>query len=353
MEVKDTISMDQACCSEADTVSGNAKCEGEVIGQIEHTDLETEGKKEDMCKVCDENTAKYRCPKCLTRTCSLECVKAHKKSTKCDGVRCKTAYVPMSAYNENHLLSDYRLLEEIARSCDNNDRGLKKTPYTISKWTAIQRNEARRRNIDLKLAPLVFSTHQENSTRYDIRSKSFQWHIEWQFMPLDFKVQVKKVPDSNTIWQALSHISSEIVSGKPGIQSYLENANIAIFIRRLDYPSNVEKYHRIDTKLTIKEALGGKTVVEFPRFIVVLLSEADEYLSKVSEEVSPHADATNFEEKKPQNRRNFHQRKKFGRGNHNRRPHQKQSESQSRQPRGDNEPTSLSIHNHTASDTFP
>lgn len=327
--------------SSATASSDQAKC----------TDTESEKRKcnrEDLCNVCVENAAKYRCPKCLTRTCSLACVKAHKKSKNCDGVRCKTAYVPMSGYKENNMLSDYRLLEEIARSCDNNDRDLKRTPFTTSKWTAIQRKEALRRNINLKLAPVLFTMHKENSTKYDFRSKSFQWHIEWHFLPLDFKLQATKVPDSKTVREALKDSSS----GKPEIQSYLENANIAIFMRRLDYPSSTEKYHRIDTKLTIKEALEGKTVVEFPRFIVVLISEADGYLKKVNEEVSPHIETTNFEERKSQNRRNS-QRKKFGRGSHNRKPYQKKIEPQSRQSRDYHEPTSLSFHNHTASDTFP
>lgn len=310
-----------------------------------------ECKKMDLCNVCDENAAKYRCPKCLIRTCSVQCVKAHKASANCDGVRCKTAFVPMTVYNENHMLSDYRLLEEIARSCDNNDRDLKQTAFT-SKWTTIQRNEARRRNINLKLAPLGFTMHKENSTRYDIRSKSFQWHVEWQFLPLDFKLQANRVPDSKTVWEALTNVSDEIVSQRPEIQSYLENVNVAIFMRRLDYPSNIEKYHRIDAKVTIKEALEGKTVAEFPRFIVVLLSEADEYLKKVSDEVSPHVDLTDFEETKPSDRRNFH-RKKFGRGGHNRKPYQKKFESQSRQSHDHKEPPPLSFHNHTAADTFP
>ena len=36
---------------------------------------------------------------------SLGCVKAHKATDKCDGRRCKTAYVSQSELSDNHLLS--------------------------------------------------------------------------------------------------------------------------------------------------------------------------------------------------------------------------------------------------------
>lgn len=31
------------------------------------------------CEICNENQSKYTCPKCLLRTCSLECIKKHKE----------------------------------------------------------------------------------------------------------------------------------------------------------------------------------------------------------------------------------------------------------------------------------
>ena len=75
------------------------------------------------CEMCGSNEAKYRCPGCNKRTCryefdnikrrsrvhanihSLGCVKAHKAKDKCDGRRCKTAYVSQSEFSDNHLLS--------------------------------------------------------------------------------------------------------------------------------------------------------------------------------------------------------------------------------------------------------
>jgi len=55
--------------------------------------------------VCGVKEAKYRCPGCETSTCSLTCVKEHKKELKCDGIRKKVAYVPVAKMTDLHLLS--------------------------------------------------------------------------------------------------------------------------------------------------------------------------------------------------------------------------------------------------------
>jgi len=35
------------------------------------------------CDVCGVAEAKYKCPRCAKRTCSLNCVKAHKQADEC------------------------------------------------------------------------------------------------------------------------------------------------------------------------------------------------------------------------------------------------------------------------------
>ena len=49
---------------------------------------------------------------CLTKSCSLACTKQHKQSTGCTGKRAREAFVPLLEYNEKHLVSDYRFVEE-------------------------------------------------------------------------------------------------------------------------------------------------------------------------------------------------------------------------------------------------
>lgn len=55
---------------------------------------------------------------CKKRTCSLQCSKAHKEETGCTGKRAREAFVPLSQYEERHLMSDFRFVEEVAEAKD-------------------------------------------------------------------------------------------------------------------------------------------------------------------------------------------------------------------------------------------
>ncbi|KAJ1894617.1 Box C/D snoRNA accumulation [Kickxella alabastrina] len=67
------------------------------------------------CEQCGSQTAKYKCPGCMLRTCSLACSKSHKSSTNCSGTRDKTKFIKRAEYDANTLMSDYGFLQDIAR----------------------------------------------------------------------------------------------------------------------------------------------------------------------------------------------------------------------------------------------
>lgn len=64
------------------------------------------------------NRAKYKCPKCETRSCSLDCVKKHKAEADCDGVRDKVKYLSMQKFTDMDVVNDFRLLEEVTSHVD-------------------------------------------------------------------------------------------------------------------------------------------------------------------------------------------------------------------------------------------
>ena len=49
---------------------------------------------------------------CLVRTCSLRCSQEHKRMASCNGKRAREAFVELSAYDEDTLRSDFKLLEQ-------------------------------------------------------------------------------------------------------------------------------------------------------------------------------------------------------------------------------------------------
>ena len=75
------------------------------VGSKEDEDEEEVGKTKNLCGECKEAVAKYKCPVCSVRTCSLKCVNAHKARTQCSGVRDKTAYLPMNKLGDREMFS--------------------------------------------------------------------------------------------------------------------------------------------------------------------------------------------------------------------------------------------------------
>ena len=66
------------------------------------------------CQVCQEQAAKYCCPACQMRTCSLACVQAHKKESKCPGLKvAPTAPAAADKYGEEDFVKDYQFLERV------------------------------------------------------------------------------------------------------------------------------------------------------------------------------------------------------------------------------------------------
>ncbi len=82
------------------------------------TDPENPAKNASNCEVCHLTPSRYRCPRCSLRTCSAACVTRHKRDRGCSGVRDRARYVPLGAFTELDLLSDYRLLEEAGRQVE-------------------------------------------------------------------------------------------------------------------------------------------------------------------------------------------------------------------------------------------
>lgn len=70
-----------------------------------------------LCEVCKSCDFKYKCPKCFTKTCCLECAKTHKKmKMKCNpppkDVRFLD-YISMQDYGNENFQKDLNFLEEI------------------------------------------------------------------------------------------------------------------------------------------------------------------------------------------------------------------------------------------------
>lgn len=76
-----------------------------------------------ICSIC-KAPAKYTCPRCAARSCSLPCSKAHKENKGCSGVRDPAAFVPLAKFTQGTWDGDYAWLESTRRQVATFGEGL-------------------------------------------------------------------------------------------------------------------------------------------------------------------------------------------------------------------------------------
>ena len=84
------------------------------------------------CAICNAKIAIYRCPRCHTCTCSLECCRIHKKggdskegsnnNKPCDGKRDRTQFCSLKGFTDSQLSSDYHFLEDVLKVSESTKR---------------------------------------------------------------------------------------------------------------------------------------------------------------------------------------------------------------------------------------
>lgn len=81
-----------------------------------------------LCEVCAFHNAKYTCPRCELKTCSLKCNKIHKLELECTGERDRARFIPLKKFTNMDLSNDYRFLEEVSRTLQSSRKTYGKRP---------------------------------------------------------------------------------------------------------------------------------------------------------------------------------------------------------------------------------
>uniref|UniRef100_F6Z181 Box C/D snoRNA protein 1 n=1 Tax=Callithrix jacchus TaxID=9483 RepID=F6Z181_CALJA len=226
------------------------------------------------CETCGTEEAKYRCPRCMRYSCSLPCVKKHKTELTCNGVRDKTAYISIQQFTEMNLLSDYRFLEDVARTADHISRdAFLKRPIS-NKHMYFMKNRARRQGINLKLLPNGFTKRKENSTFFDKKKQQFCWHVKLQFPQSQAEYIEKRVPEDKTINEILKpYIDPE--KSDPVIRQrlkvYIRSQTGVQILMKVEYmQQNLVRYYELDPYKSLLDNLRNKVIIEYPTLHVVL-----------------------------------------------------------------------------------
>ncbi|EPB84688.1 hypothetical protein HMPREF1544_08561 [Mucor circinelloides 1006PhL] len=251
---------------------------------------EEEIKKAKLCQICQEKDWIYTCPRCLTHTCSLKCVKQHKKEAPCSGERDKTAYVPLQKYTETHMMSDYTYLEDVSRQSDNITRSRMETNRDLKVKSAENRAKAfskvaNQLGIHYSSLPVGMSRNKLNQSNYSKNLKQIFWSIEVNFCfngkkerylehsfpqikPFSAFFENLLLAENPQGRGAYSTIRHQV---KLFIDAGIDQFNIALKKEKSPRGHFVNVTHQINH--IFKDVLKGEQIIEYPIFYVWLKSQ--------------------------------------------------------------------------------
>ncbi|KAH8383869.1 hypothetical protein KR009_010932 [Drosophila setifemur] len=247
-----------------------------------------------MCEVCADKEARYACPKCEVKTCSLPCVQIHKKELQCDGQRDRTKFVPLSEMTAREFMSDYCFLEEATRFTENRKRdpGKRFTHENRRLPKFRMRTAAQKRNIRLQLLLPHFSRHRENTTFLDWKQLRLHWRVEWLFV----NTPGEKAKEEEQEQEPVARSTVSLVDARCDEQTSLADlirkyvdleqetardrrkllvhhqtagiGQLSFWLRAEGVRRSSRSCYSLQAAKSLGENLAGKTIVEFPSIFV-------------------------------------------------------------------------------------
>ncbi|XP_058087657.1 uncharacterized protein LOC131234735 [Magnolia sinica] len=237
--------------------------------------------KSSLCQECSQNPSKYTCPGCSLRTCSLPCVKSHKQRTSCTGKRLRTAFIPLSQFDDNLLISDYNFLEETKRAAESAQRmrdGLfGNYGFRLPIRLKLLRNAAGRRKTRLLVLPSGMEKREKNRSIFHQRKKSIFWTIEWRFHSTDVVLIDHGVDEHEHLVPVIEkHLKPGPWNNqlKPFCKEPLDS--LKFFIQK--NPKGLKSpFRELNIKDPISLQLAGVVIIEFPVIHVFLPSHSYDF----------------------------------------------------------------------------
>ncbi len=222
------------------------------------------------CQVCEQQTAKYTCPRCSVKTCSVGCVRAHKERTACDGIRDVTGYVAKTDMSNLTLLSDYRFLEHVDRNIEQLSRKRLQHRPPVKKRNFVQQtlsNIARDHGVSLRFLPADFSKHKKNTIRFEKRPDAtfLLWSVEFLFPDFDKAAHVLFPVHQQTL---LKDVLSDLFDPAKTTPDFYFKVKEAKDKPLRAFLLTHGKRREIDLESSLASALTGSTVFEYPTIVV-------------------------------------------------------------------------------------
>ena len=256
---------------------------------------ENEEEKKALCEICKKEEYKYNCPKCKIKTCSVSCVKTHKKKYGCDGEKDKFKLITKQVdYNEqvfhrdvnflNNAINDINMSnKKIYNLTENTDNSQNKTFKTF------KRILKKFRDINYYKSPIIMECNKYNKSYSDTNLKKIYWTIKLNFLDeklyyisdivfdgdetnlkklIDYLNNNKESIDKNNV-DILNIIKDEEWYKKYGFYIKMDIFSLNYEEKKKYFNYNKYYYSICDLETNINELLKGKNVYEFPEFYLI------------------------------------------------------------------------------------
>ena len=306
------INAAQASTEQDMKVAGDAECAS--LPPSEPRSTSSSSKKSTnltRCEECKKQDSIYVCPRCRIRTCSLPCCQSHKERTGCNGKRDRTAFKPIGRMTDGDLRSDYFFLEEVLGQMPRNrkrarlppqqpSRGGKSTAATSAttvsapavagvvdksdldplhtKTTQSHKSkrlaqQAQIRGITLQLMPPVMERHTKNTSSYNLKKNTIFWKVDVIVEPEKRLVSFSVSENEEDIF--IKHIAKRCFG--TDFATKQKQTKYHLFLKKIPTSAKNPKYVKIDQTSSLKQALAGETIIEYPTIYCVPESQIEEY----------------------------------------------------------------------------
>lgn len=216
----------------------------------------------------------------------------------------------------NHLKSvemmivfglDYFFLDDINSAVDasiRSRRNIIQSLPQLPKWLVKIRLEARMRGTRLKILPAGFEKRKTNKTMFHYKEKCLFWTLEMIFEstdhsnPEDLVIFDGRVKEHLTLTEILkSHLyPADPFDTYDRIKrlSDFRSTNLSDLCVFLKLES--KGHLKVDVSLTLQKCLEGKTITEYPTFLVVMPQNQDKYHQATSSDKKDSSEKTSSSE---------------------------------------------------------
>lgn len=212
-----------------------------------------------QCAICHISAAKYTCPACSLRTCSVPCIKQHKTKTLCTGLIAPSTFIPAKALATPESLNrDYNFLTGIERKLgkeEGADQDEDRAGKLATLWKA--------REVDVRRAPRGMKRRAEDESRVENSGNGknnkrarIVWSIEWV---VGGERRMEMIPEGTMLVDAFRKLEPRPAKApaKGEEKFYLRKPFVAA-------PPGTVVVETVDGRVPFKEVLRGKSIDTFP-----------------------------------------------------------------------------------------